>query len=57
MRQERLPEWRYNIRRFFALVAVGGTLLLMVNLITSTLGVDICAEDICYEPFVTEGSE
>jgi len=53
----RLPEWRYDIRRFCFTAALLGLLYVSVSLFTSTFGVDICAEDICYEPYTTEGSD
>lgn len=50
----RLPEWRYELRRFVVFATIGVLTLTLIGLVTETLGVDICAEDICYSPHVDE---
>lgn len=54
MTPTRLPKWRYTLRRFLVFAGLAILLYTTVSLITETLGVHICAEDICYAPYVEE---
>jgi len=49
MSTTRLPEWRYQIRRTVVGVVIVIATLIVIGTITSWMGIDICAEDYCYE--------
>lgn len=45
----RLPQWRYELRRFMLLVAIAGLTLVVLTLLARISGTHLCAEDICYQ--------